>query len=144
MLHLLHVLPGPPLALWPLPFLNLNVLISSMVVAVAIPPLDLCWLKSFTVISCSLACWRRAWYMMSSFFFFNLTHFLTSKCFVAWKSNSVLHTIFSASVWYWHLSTRSLMHWSNWSVDSCSPCLMSLYISLMWFQYEVDTSRCQW
>ena len=74
----------------------------------------------------------------------DLTHFLTSKCFVAWKSNSVLHTIFSASVWYWHLSTRSLMHWSNWSVDSCSPCLMSLYISLMWFQYDIDTSRCQW
>ena len=46
MLHLLHVLPGPPLALWPLPFLNLNVMISSMVVAVAIPLLDLCQLKS--------------------------------------------------------------------------------------------------
>ena len=27
------------------------------------------------------------------------------------------------------------------SVVSCSPCLMSLYISSMWFQYEVDTSR---
>ena len=27
---------------------------------------------------------------MSSLFIFNLTHFFTSKCFVAWKSNSVL------------------------------------------------------
>ena len=70
--------------------------------------------------------------------------FLTSKCFVAWKRNSVLCTIFSSSVLYWHLSTRSLMHWSNCSVDSCSPCLISLYISSMWFQYEVDTSRCLW
>ena len=50
MLHLLHVLPGPPLALLPI-----NVLISSTVVAVANPPLDLCQLKSFTVISCSLS-----------------------------------------------------------------------------------------
>ena len=56
------------------------------------------------------------------------------------KGNSILCTIFSASVGYWHLSTRSLMHWSNWSVDLCSPCLMSLYISSMWFRYEIDTS----
>ena len=27
--------------------------------------------------------------------FFNLTHFLTSKCFIAWNSNSVLHVPFS-------------------------------------------------
>ena len=78
---------------------------------------------------------------MSSPLFFNLTHFLTSECFVAWKSNSVLHTVFSALVWYWHLSTISLIHLLRWSVDSCSPCLMSLYISLMWFQKDVDTSR---
>ena len=97
--------------------------------------------ESLTVILCSLACWRRAWYVMSSLLFFSLTHFLTSKCFVAWRSNSVLHTIFSASVWYWNFSTRSLICWSNWSVDSCSPCLMSLYNSSMWFQYEVNTSR---
>ena len=71
----------------------------------------------------------------------NLTYFLTSKCFVVWKSNSVLCTIFSASVWYWHLSTMSLIHWSSWSVDLCSLCLMSLYILLMWFQYDLDTSR---
>ena len=46
----------------------------NMVVAVATPPLDLCWLKSFTVISCSWTCWRRAVYVMSSLFFFDLTH----------------------------------------------------------------------
>ena len=126
MLHLPHVLPGPPLALWTLPFLNFNVLILSMVVAVAIPPLDLCQLKSFTVISCSLACCRRAWYITSSLFFFDLTHFSTSKCLVTWKSNSVLCTIFLASTWYWYLSSRSLMHLSNWSVFACSPCLMLL------------------
>ena len=57
--------------------------------------------------------------------------FLTSKCLVAWKSNSVLHTSFSASLVYWHLLTMFLMCWSNWSVDSCSLCLMSLYISSM-------------
>ena len=67
-------------------------------------------------------------------FLFKSDPFLTSKCFIAWKSNSVLHTAFSASVWYWHLLTRSLICWSNWSVDSCSPCLMLLYISSMWFQ----------
>ena len=38
-------------------------------------PFDLCWLKSFTVILCSLACWRRAAFVMSSLFFFDLTHF---------------------------------------------------------------------
>ena len=42
----------------PLPFLYLYELISSMTVAVAIPPFDLCQLKSFTIILCSLACWR--------------------------------------------------------------------------------------
>ena len=59
MLHLPHVLPWVPLKLplWllPLPFLYLNELILSMTVAVAIPPFDLCWLKSLTVISCSFA-----------------------------------------------------------------------------------------
>ena len=55
------------------------------------------WLKPFIVILCSLAQYV-AWYVTSSLFFFNLTHFLTSKCFVTWKSNSVLHTFFSTSV----------------------------------------------
>ena len=69
-LHLLHILPGPPLALWPLPFLFLKELIlSTTTVAVAILPFDLCQLKSFTVILCSLACWRRAAYVTSSLFF---------------------------------------------------------------------------
>ena len=72
-------------------------------------------------------------YVMSSLFFFDLTHFLTSKCFIAWNSSSVPHTIFSGMVCYWHHSTKSLICWSSWSIDSCSPCL-SLYISLMWFQ----------
>ena len=35
----------------------------------AAPPFDLCQLKSFTVISCSLACWRRAAYVISSLLF---------------------------------------------------------------------------
>ena len=93
-----------------------------------------CWLKSLIIISCSLAYWRRALYVTSSYFFFDLTHFLASKCFVAWKSSSVQCTFFPFFVSYWHLCIRSLMHWSSWSVVSCSPCLMSLYISLMWFQ----------
>ena len=121
---------------WPCshyPFLCLK-WISSMLAAMATPPLGLCRLKSFTVISYSLSCWRRAQYVTSSLLFFDQTHFLTSKCFVAWKSNSVLCTIFSSLVWCWHHLTMSFMHWSSWSVVSCSPCLMSLYISSMWFQ----------
>ena len=35
-------------------------------------------------------------YVISSLLFFDITHILTSKYFVAWKSNPVLHTIFSA------------------------------------------------
>ena len=54
--HLLHVLPWLPLALWPWPFLCLKVLISSMVVAIATPLLDLCWLKSLMVALCCLVC----------------------------------------------------------------------------------------
>ena len=111
-LHLLHALPELPFALWllpVLPFLYLKVLISSTVDAITVPPLDLCLLKSFTVILCSFVCWRSDSYVTSSLFFFDLTHFLTSKCLVTWKSNSVLHTNFSASVLYWHLSTRFLI-----------------------------------
>ena len=78
-------------------------------------------------------CWRSDSYVTSSLFFFDLTHFLTLKCLVTWKSNSVLHTSFSASLLYWHLSTMFLVHWSKWSVDSCSHCLMSLYILSMCF-----------
>ena len=131
-LHLLHVFPGPPSAL--LPFLNLMVLISSMVAAVATPPLDLCQLKSFTVILCSLACWRRAVYVTSSLFFFDLTHILTSKASLHGKA-----TLFYVPIFHYRYCTgiflpSSLMHWSSWSVVSCSPCLMSLYISSMWFQ----------
>ena len=54
--HLLHVLPWLPLDLWPWPFLCLKVLMSSMVVAIATPLLDLCQLKSLMVASCCLAC----------------------------------------------------------------------------------------
>ena len=55
---------------------------------------------------------------------FDRTHFFTSKCLVAWNKSSVLHTSFS-SFEYWHLSTRFLILWSSWSVDSLSPCLIS-------------------
>ena len=79
----------------------------------AIPPFDLWQLKSFTVISCSLAYWSNAWYVMSSHRFFDHTHFLTSKCLVAWNKSSVLRTSFS-SVEYWHLSMRFLILWSSW------------------------------
>ena len=147
-LHLLHVLLS--LVLWLLtlcepldliPFLPcLKVLIASSVVSCVIPPFDLLWLKSFTVISCSFAYWSRAWYVTSSHLFFDRTHFFTLKCLVAWNKSSVLCTSFS-SVEYWHLLTRFLIHWSSWSVDSLSPCLMSLYISSIWLQYEVETSR---
>ena len=79
----------------------------------------------FTVDLCSFAYWSRAVYVTSSHLFFDLTHFLTSKYFVAWNNNSVLCTSLSASE-YWHLFMRSLICWSNWLVDSLSFCLISL------------------
>ena len=103
-------------------------------VSCVIPPFDLWWFKSFTIILCSLAYWSRAWYLTSSHLFFDLIHFFTLKCLVTWNRSSVLHTSFS-SVMYWHLSTRFLICWSSWSVDSLSPCFISLYISSMWFKY---------
>ena len=110
------------------PFLPcLKVLIASIVIGCAIPPFDLWWLKSFTVISCSLVYWSRAWYVTSSHLSFDLTHFYTSKCLVAWNRSSVLHTSFS-SVVYWHLSTKFLICSSSWSVDSLFLCFISLYI----------------
>ena len=128
---------------------HLKVLITSIVVGCVIPQFDLWQLKSFTIISCSLAYWSRAWYVMSPHHFFDLTHFFTSKCLVAWKRSSVLHTSF-LSVEYWHLLTGFLIHWSSWSVDSLSPCFISLYISLnmipVWHQdfkgvcYGLETS----
>ena len=133
-LHLLHILLSwvlwllilcEPLVLVPFLPLHLNVLIASTVVSCAIPPFDLWQLKSFTIISCSLAYWSNAWYVMSSCHFFDRIHFFTSKCLVAWNKSSVLCTSFS-SVEYWHLSMRFLILWSSWSVDSLSPCLMSL------------------
>ena len=133
-LHLLHILLSlvlGPLVLCELlvlvPFLplHLNILIASTVVSCVIPPFDLCQLESFTVISCSFAYWSNAWYVTSSHHFFDHTHFFTSKCLVTWNKSSVLHTSFS-SVEYWHLSMSFLILWSSWSVDSLSPCLMSL------------------
>ena len=133
-LHLLHILLSQ--VLWPLilyeplvlvPFLPfcLKVLMALTVVGCATPPFDLWRLKSLTVISCSLAYWSNAWYVTSSHRFLDCTHFLTSKCLVAWNKSSVLCTSFS-SVEYWHLLMRFLILWSSWSVDSLSPCLMSL------------------
>ena len=148
MLHLPHALHELSLVLWPLPllwllwpFLYLKVMISSIVDAVKTPPLNLCLLKSFTVISCSLAYLSRAVYVTSYLFFFDQTHVFTSKCFVAWKNNSVLGSSLFASVVYWHLLTRFLIRWFSWSVNSCSPCLMSMYILSMWFQYQVEISK---
>ena len=70
-----------PLALWPWPFLCLKVLISSMVVAIATPPLDR-WLKSLMVASCYLVCSSSLLNVTVSFCAVCvLTHFLTSKCF---------------------------------------------------------------
>ena len=133
-LHLLHVLLS--WVLWPLVLceplvlvlflpLHLNVLIASTVIGCAIPPFDLWQLKSFTVISCSLAYWSNTWYVTSSHRFFDRTHSFTSKCLVAWNKSSILCTSFS-SVEYWHLSMRFLILWSSWLVDSLLPCLMFL------------------
>ena len=102
-LHLLHVLLSR--VLWPLVLceplvlvlfllFRLKVMMASTVVGWVIPPFDLWWLKSFTVISCSFAYWSSAWYVTSSHHFFDLTHFFTSKCLVAWNKSSVLHTHF--------------------------------------------------
>ena len=146
-LHLLHVLSMLHLSVLPLcellapfqlPFLlpllpHLKLSIVLIVVGWAIPLLDLWRLKSFTVISYSLAYWSSAVYVTSSCRFFDWTHFFTLKCLVAWNNNSVLLTSFSASV-YWHFSTRFFIHWSSLSIDSSSPCLISLYISSIWFQ----------
>ena len=133
-LHLLHILLSR--VLWPLVLceplvlvsfllLHLNILIASTVIGFAIPPIDLWWLKSFTIISCSFSYWSNAWYVTSSHHFFNRTHFFTLKCLVTWNKSLVLCTSFS-SVEYWHHSMRFLILWSSWSVDSLSPCLMSL------------------
>ena len=97
--HLLHVLPWLPLVLWPWPFLCLKVLISSMVVAVATPLLDLCWLKSLMVASCCLACAVAVCWM---WLFCSVLSAIwpTSwpwKCFVAWKIISSWHFFFSSS-----------------------------------------------
>ena len=70
--------------------------------------------------------WSRAVYVTSSHRFFERTHFFTSKCFVAWNSNSVWWTMASFN--------NIFIHWSNWSVVLLSPCLMLLYISSMWSQ----------
>ena len=97
--HLPHILPWLPLALWPWPFLCLKVLISSMVVAIATPPLDLCQWKSLTVASCCLVCCSSLLKVTVSFCAVcDLTHFLTLKCFMAWKSSSSWHCFFSFSV----------------------------------------------
>ena len=100
-LHLPHVLPWLSLALWPWPwpwpFLWWKVLIWSMVVAIATPPLDLCWLKSLMVASCCLACWSSLSNVTLLFCAVcDLTHFLTSKCFIAWKSSSSQCLVFSS------------------------------------------------
>ena len=104
--HLPHVLPWLPLALWPWPFLCLKVLISSMVVAIATPPL--CWLKSLMVALCCLACCSSLSKVTVSFCAVcDLTHFLTLKCFVAWKSSSSWCCFFSSSVVKLHFSTKT-------------------------------------
>ena len=95
-----------------------------LIVVWVIPLLDLWWLKSFTIILCSLAYWSSAAYVMYSRHFFDWTYFFTSKCLVVWNNNSVLHTSFSASM-YWHFSTRFFICWSSLSIDSSSPCLIS-------------------
>ena len=62
-LHLLHVLPGPPLKLdlWPLPFLYLKELISYYnLLLLQFHHLICVGWSLFTIISCSLACWTRA------------------------------------------------------------------------------------
>ena len=93
-------------------FLCLNISIAFIVVGWVIPPFDLWQLKSFTVISCSLAYWSSVVYVTSSRIFFDWTHFLTLKHLVTWNNSSVLHTSFSASV-YWHFSTRFFICWSS-------------------------------
>ena len=75
-----------------------------MVAAVATLLQTLCLLKSLTVILCSLAYLRRASNVTSLQSFWDLTHFLTSKCFVAWKKSSVWHTFFASLLSYYHLS----------------------------------------
>ena len=146
-LHLLHILLVLCLSVLPLcellapfelpfllPFLPcLKLSIALIVIRLGVPPLDLWQLKSFTVILCSLAYWSSVVYVTSSHLFFDQTHFFTSKCLVAWNNNSVLCTSFSASM-YWHFLTRFFIHWSSLSINSSSPCLMSLYISSIWFQ----------
>ena len=97
--HLPHILPlllVLALAWDPWPFL-VKVLILLIVVDVATPPLDLCQWKSLMVASCCFACCNSLSKVTVSFrAVCDLTHFLTSKCFIAWKSSSSQHFIFSS------------------------------------------------
>ena len=99
--HLPHILPlllVLALARDPWPFL-VKVLISLIVVDIATPPLDLCQWKSLMVASCCFACCNSLLKVTFSFrAVCNLTHFLTSKCFVTWNSSSSRHLSFSSLV----------------------------------------------
>ena len=124
-----HALLELPLPLLLLLYLDLKVLISSMVATIATPPVALCWLKSFTMHSYSLACSRRLLYVTSSCSFCCFTISLSWS--ICLHERVALSDIppFPFLVLYWHFSTNCLICWSSWSVVSCSPCLMSLYIS---------------
>ena len=132
MLHLPHVLPGPPLALWPLPFLNLNVLISSMVVAIAIPPLDLCQLKSFTVISCApwhvgggldMLCPLSSFLIWPTFWLQNvLLHEKATLSYIPFSQLQFGTGIFPPDLWYIDLTgqlTHVLLVWCHCTSHWC-------------------------
>ena len=97
-------------------------------------------LKSFTIISCSFAI-GVVLGMSHPLVFSSIAP--TSSLQSVWSHEIEVQFYLPVS----HLlstgifSMRFLILWSSWSVDSLSPCLMSLYISSIWFQYEVKTSR---
>ena len=100
--HLLHVLPGPPLALWSVvTFFELECHCDLInVVAVATPPLDLCQLNGLLL--SSHAPWHVGeglwmWHPLWNFLWPDLHIFDFINGLFAWKSNSKVYlTIFSA------------------------------------------------
>ena len=147
MLHLLQVLLSlllGPLTLcelsFPVPYLlHLKVLIASMVIGCAIPQFDLWRLKSFTIISCSLVYWSRAWYVTSSCSF---SISPTSWLWSVWSHEITI--LFYIPVY--HLPCTGifwLYSWFAYQVGRLTHCLLVLYCCISHLCGSSRRSRLQ-
>ena len=106
-----------------------------------IPPLDLWQLKSFTVISCSLAYWSRAWYVTSSRLFLR-SHPLLHFDSVWWHEIEVQFYIPVS-----HLLSTGIFQLGSWFADQVgwlTHCLLVLYRCIShWLWFQFDMSRLQ-